>query len=211
MFKDRTEAGKLLAEKIKNELSPEMLKEAVILTVPRGGIAVGREISRILGVPLDILITKKIPSPDSEELAIGAVGEGGIVFWEEDLCRKLNVPIEYKQEVVKKKVDELEKKKMDYRGDKPLPEICGKVVIIVDDGSAPGATMKTAVAVATSFGPKETVVAVPVIAKDALPELKAAVDKIIYLEAPEMFFSVGQFYENFEQTTDEEVKEILRN
>lgn len=211
MFKDRTEAGKLLAEKLKNELSPEVLKSAILLAIPRGGIVVGSEISRILDISLDILITKKIPSPDSEELAIGAVGEGGIVFWEEELCQRLNVPVEYKQEVVKRKVDELEQKKMDFRKDKPLPEIAGKTVIITDDGIATGATIKVAAAFAASFSPKETIIAVPVIAKDTLSKLKSIVEKIVYLEAPEMFFSVGQFYESFEQINDEKVKEILGN
>lgn len=209
MFKDRVEAGRLLADKLKNELSPEVLKETILLAIPRGGIVIGNEISKILDIPLDILITKKIPSPESEELAIGAVGESGIVIWEEELSSRLNVPLEYKQEIVKKKVEELEQKKKDFRGDKPLPEICGKVVIITDDGIATGATIKAAVAVALSFSPKETIIAVPVIAKDTLLELKAMVEKIVYLEAPEMFFSVGQFYQDFKQISDEEVRRLI--
>lgn len=209
MFKNREEAGKLLADKLGAEMPPEAPKEIFLLAIPRGGVVVGGEISKILKFPIDLLITKKIPAPESEELAIGAVGEGGVVIWEEGLCQRLNVPIEYKQEIVKKKVEELEKKKSDFRGDRPPPELRGKRVIIVDDGVATGATIKAAVAVARSFAPKEIVVAVPVIAKDTLSELKKAVDKVVYLEAPEMFFSVGQFYEDFEQTTDEKVREIL--
>lgn len=209
MFKNREEAGKLLADKLGAEMPPEAIEEIFLLAIPRGGVVVGGEISKILKFPIDLLITKKIPAPESEELAIGAVGEGGVVIWEEGLCRRLNVPIEYKQEIVKKKVEELEKKKSDFRGDRPPPELRDKRVIIVDDGVATGATIKAAVAVARSFAPKEIVVAVPVIAKDALLELKKTVDKIVYLEAPEMFFSVGQFYKNFEQISDEEARRIL--
>lgn len=209
MLKDRTEAGRLLADKVKNELSPEELKETILLAIPRGGIVVGKEISKTLNIPLDVLITKKIPSPENEEVAIGAVGEGGIVTWEEELSSRLNVPLVYKQEIVKKKVGELEQKVKDFRGGKPLPEIKDKVVVIIDDGIATGQTMKSAVAVAESFSPREILIAIPVVAKETLAELKNKIDKIIYLEVPEMFFSVGQFYENFDQISDEEVRRLL--
>lgn len=210
MFKDRAEAGARLAQKLKEELLAQPLAEAIILAIPRGGVVIGGEISKSLKLPLNCLITKKIPAPGNEELAIGAVAEGGVVVWEEELCQRLNVPVEYKQEIVKKKVEELEKKKSDFRGDRPPPELKDKIAIIVDDGVATGATIKAAVAVVRNFAPKEIVIAVPVIAKDVLPGLKTMVDKIVYLEAPEMFFSVGQFYENFEQISDEKVGKILK-
>lgn len=209
MFKDRADAGRRLAEKLREELSLENLKEIVLLAIPRGGIIVGNEIRRLLNIPLEILITKKIPSPENEELAIGAVGEDGTVVWEEELIKRLNVPVEYKQEIVKEKLLELEEKKKFFRGDKPFVKITDKIVIITDDGIATGATARSAIRVVRNGGPKEVVLAVPVIAKEILEELKERADKIVYLEAPEMFFSVGQFYENFEQISDNKVRELL--
>jgi len=209
MFADRTEAGEKLAQKLKADLPPEVLAKALVLAIPRGGVVVGNKISRTLDLPFDCLITKKIPAPGNEELAIGAVGEGGEVVWEEKLVGELNIPLNYKQEIVKKKTDELEQKKKDFRGNKPIPELKDKVVIIVDDGIATGATVKVAIAVIRNFKPQEVIVAVPVIAADTLEEIKKRADRVIYLEAPEMFFSVGQFYQNFTQTSDEEVRRLL--
>lgn len=209
MFKDRKEAGKKLADKLREALSSQKLKEAIVLAIPRGGVVIGGEINRSLNVPLDCLVTKKIPAPGNEELAIGAVAEGGIVIWEEELCQRLKVSLEYKREIVKKKVDELEKKKLDFKCGTPALLMKDKTVIIADDGVATGATMKAAIAVARSFDPKEVIVAVPVIAQDSLNEVKVKADKVVYLEAPEIFFSVGQFYTSFEQISDEEVVKIL--
>lgn len=209
MFKNREEAGEKLAQELKEELSSETLKDALVLGIPRGGIVVGIKVKRFLDIPFECLVTKKIPAPGEEELAIGAVAEGGVVVWEDELCQRLKVPVDYKQKIVKEKVAELEKKQKDFREEKPLPQIKDRVVIIVDDGVATGSTIKAAVAVVRSFSPKEIIVAVPVIAQDSLEDLKERADRIIYLEAPEMFFSVGQFYEKFEQLTDEQIKNYL--
>lgn len=210
MFKDRTEAGKRLAQKVKEELSTQLLAEGIVLSIPRGGVVIGGEISQSLNLPLDCLITKKIPCPGNEELAIGAVAEGGVVIWEEELCQRLGVSPSYKQEIVKKKVLELEKKQQDFKCGRPPLQLKDKVAIITDDGVATGSTIKAAIAVVTNFDPKEIIVAVPVIAQDSLEEIKKLADRVIYLEAPEMFFSVGQFYENFEQLSDEQVVNILK-
>lgn len=211
MFRDRTEAGKKLTLKLKEDLVTEGLGKAIVLAIPRGGVAIGKEISEAFKLPLDCLIIKKIPAPENEELAIGAVGEGGVVIWEEELCRDLGVSVEYKQEIVRKKVEEFEKKESDFRCGRSIPEIKGRLVIIADDGIATGATAKAAVAVVRNFNPKEVVIAVPVIAADSLPEIKRVADKVIYLEAPEMFFSVDQFYQDFRQLTDEEARKILNS
>lgn len=210
MFKDRTEAGKKLAQKLKEELSTPLLAESIVLSIPRGGVPIGGEISQSLNLPLDCLITKKIPSPGNEELAIGAVAEGGVVIWEEELCQRLGVSPSYKQEIVRKKVLELEKKQQDFKCGRPPLQMKDKVAIITDDGVATGSTIKAAIAVVASFDPKEIIVVVPVIAQDSLEEIKKLADKVIYLEAPEMFFSVGQFYENFDQLSDEQVINILK-
>lgn len=210
MFKNRFEAGEKLAKRLKGEFARQVWKETLLLAIPRGGVAVGSKISRALGCQLDILAIKKIPAPDNPELAIGAIGEGGVVVWEEELLDKLKVSREYQQAIVKEKIVELEKKNTDFRENKAIPEIGGKTVIVVDDGVATGATIKAAVKVVKNYFPREIIVAVPVIALDSLGEIKEAADKVIYLEAPEMFFSVGQFYEDFSQLSDEEVREILK-
>lgn len=210
MFLNREEAGEKLAQKLKVDLSPDVLARATLLAVPRGGVVVGSVVSRRLNLPFDCLITKKIPAPENEELAIGALGEGGEIVWEEELVKRLNVPLDYEQEIVKGKTDELEKKKKDFRGDKTLPELKDKVVIIVDDGVATGATVKVAIAVVRNFRPQEIILAVPVIAADTLPEIKKRADRVLYLEAPKMFFSVGQFYQDFKQIDDKEVRDLLK-
>ena len=200
----------MLAEKLKEGLLSEDLKESVSLAIPRGGIVIADEIRRLLNIPIEILITKKIPSPESKELAIGAIGEDGTVVWEEEIVARLNVSVEYKQQAVKEKLLELEEKRKFYRAEKPVFEVKNKRVIIIDDGVATGATIKSAIAIIKSGNPKEIILAVPVIAKETLEELKNKADKIFYLEAPEIFFSVGQFYEDFKEISDDEVKQILK-
>ncbi len=210
MFADRVEAGKKLTERIKEVLPGGIAGEALVLAIPRGGVPIGKEISRLFNLPLDCLIIKKIPAPQREELAIGAVGEGGIVVWEEELLNRLKVPMEYRQEIVKQKLTEFEKKENDFRGGRPIPAIQGKTVIIADDGVATGATIKAAMATVRDFQPKEIIIAVPVIAQDALTEIKQKAEKVVFLEAPEMFFSVDQFYQDFRQYSDEEIVTMLR-
>lgn len=210
MLKDREDAGKKLAEKITKELPEKVLANALILAVPRGGIIIGSQLRKIFTLPMDSIITKKIPAPGNDALTIGAVAEGGTVIWLDELVDRLGVTQEYKVETVKDKVLEMDRKKDFYRGGKELLEIRGKTVILVDDGIASGATMKAAIAVVRTFNPKEVIVAVPVIAKEVLEEIKQKVDTLIYLEAPEMFFSLDQFYEKYEQPTDEQMEEYLK-
>jgi putative phosphoribosyl transferase len=210
MFKNRDEAGKKLADRLKEELSPEDLSGALLLAVPRGGIVVGNRISKTLGIKIDCLVVKKIPSSNNPELAIGAIGEGGVVVWEKEICERLSVSIEYQQKIVKHKLAELEEKVVFFRGERPLTELKGKKVIIVDDGVATGATVRASVAVVENFGPSEIILAVPVIAKEKLSEMKEKFARVIYLEAPEMLINVGQFYEDFSPITDQQVKETVK-
>ncbi|HUV72323.1 MAG TPA: phosphoribosyltransferase family protein [Clostridia bacterium] len=210
MFRNRNEAGEKLAAKLKAELSPQEKKNALVLAIPRGGIIIGDQIRQKLKLSLDCLISKKIPAPGNQELAIGAVGEGGVVVWEEGLVNRLGISLDYKKEIVKEKVAELEKKDKDFRQGKEIPQMEGKSVILADDGVATGATIKVAIKVIRSYRPQEIIVAVPVIALDSLPAIKEVADKVVYLEAPEMFFSVNQFYEDFQQISDEEAREILK-
>jgi len=208
MYKNREEAGQKLAEKIKDELSGEVLANALILTIPRGGIPIGSVLVKFFNIPMDSLVIKKIPAPDHEEVTIGAVAEGGTVVWNEKLVERLGVSKDYEAEVVKQKVMELDPKKDFFRGGKELLDLRGKVVFLVDDGIATGSTIKTAIAVTRSFAPKEIIVAVPVISRDSLEEIKAKADRVIFLESPEDFFGVSQFYEeSFDQLSDEQLKE----
>lgn len=209
MFKNRAEAGNLLAKKLKTELPPEVLKETVLLAIPRGGLVIGEQISKALSISLECLVTKKIPSPQEEELAIGAIGDGGVIVWEEELCRQLDVSVEYKQEIVKKKLVELEKKRNDYKRSGSYLSIKGKTVLIIDDGVATGATIKAAIKVVRNFSPKTVIVVVPVIAKESLDEIKKIADSVVYLEAPEVFLSLSEFYQEFEPVSDEEIGKIL--
>lgn len=208
MFTDRDEAGKKLAEKVAFEVRSQ---KGIVLAIPRGGIVIGRYLSQKLNLPLDILVTKKIPAPGNPELAIGAVGEGGIVFFDEILCQNLCVTEVYKKKIVEEKRKELESKQNFFRKGKPPLDLKDKTVILTDDGVATGATMLAAVKVVKKQKPKELIVAVPVVALDSLKKLQEEADKVIYLEAPEMFFAVGQFYQNFNQVSDEEVIRILNS
>jgi putative phosphoribosyl transferase len=209
MFEDRVQAGKKLADKLREELSFLNPENTLVLVIPRGGVPIGKEISRAFNLPLEIFITKKVLSPQSEDLAIGAIGEGGVVVWEENLCKELNISSEYKQNIVREKLKELEKKAKDFRADRRELRLAGKTIILADDGIATGETVKVAVKILKTYCPKEIFVVVPVVAPDVLVEMKEMVDKIYYLESPEMFFSVDQFYEKFEQPTDEEICKIV--
>lgn len=209
MFIDRAQAGRKLTERLKEELPFLDPEKTVVLAIPRGGVLVGREISQAFGLPLEILITKKVPSPQSEDLAIGAIGEGGVVVWEEKICQELNISAEYKQSIVKEKLRELEKKATDFKSDKRELKLTGKTVILADDGIATGKTMKVAIEILRAYSPKEIVIVVPVVAPDILSEMKEISDKVIYLESPDLFFSVDQFYEKFDQPSDEEVCKII--
>lgn len=209
MFKDRVQAGRKLADKLKEELSFLNKETALVLAIPRGGVSIGKEISQTFNLPLEIIITKKVLSPQSEDLAIGAIGEGGVVVWEEKICNELKISSQYKQNIVKEKLKELEKKASEFKADQRELNLVGKTVILTDDGIATGETIKVAVKVLRAYSPKEIFAAIPVVSPDVLVEMKEIVDRIFYLEAPEMFFSVDQFYEKFDQPSDEEICKIV--
>ncbi len=211
MFADRGEAGRKLAEKLTQEFAEQSLVKdsGLVLAIPRGGIVVGKEISQRLNLPLEVLITKKIPAPNNPELAVGAVGEGGVVYLDKELCRNLCLTKVFLKKIIAEKNKELELKKEFFRKDQPFLNLQGKRLILADDGVATGATILAAVRVVRKFKPKEIVVAIPVVALDTLTKLEQEADRVIYLEAPEMFFSVDQFYKNFDQVSDGQVIKIL--
>ena len=207
IFKNRQEAGKKLTAKLKDFQDK---KNLIVLAIPRGGLAVGKQLAQTLDCSLDIIVTKKIGAPGNPELAIGAVGAIGEPVINEELAQRLGADEKYLQKEIADRQTEVERRIKEYRGERPPLDLKNKTVIITDDGVATGATMEAAVEVIRQQEPKKIIVATPVIARDSLKKLEEKADKVIYLDAPLMFFAVGQFYQEFGQTTDEEVKRLLK-
>jgi putative phosphoribosyl transferase len=205
ILKNRVEAGKKLASAVKS-----VGKDAIILAVPRGGVVVGFEVAQALGVPLDIIVTKKIGAPENPELAVGAVAEDGTFTLDEDLLRQIYVPKEYINAEVERQKQEIQRRLIRYRGNVHYPNLKNREVVVVDDGVATGSTLKAALRLLQSKGAKTVVVAVPVGPPDTIKELKKFADRVVVLFTPEPFYAIGQFYEDFSQTSDEEVIELLK-
>jgi len=205
LLKDRVEAGKKLASAVKS-----VVKDAIILAVPRGGVIVGFEVAQALGMPLDIIVTKKIGAPENPELAVGAVAEDGTFILDEEILRQIYVPKEYINEEVKRQKQEIQRRLIRYRGDVPYPSLKNREVVVVDDGVATGSTLKAALRLLRSKGAKTVVVAIPVGPLDTIRELKKLADRVVVLLTPEPFYAIGQFYMDFSQNNDEEVIELLR-
>jgi putative phosphoribosyl transferase len=205
ILKNRIEAGKQLAQALKTAG-----KDAIVLAVPRGGVVVGFEVTKALGISLDVIVTKKIGAPDNPELAIGAVAEDGTYILDDSIVRQLYVPKGYIEEEVKRQRQEIQRRLERYRGNVPYPSLKNREVIVVDDGVATGATLKAALRLVRSKGAKSVTVAVPVGPPDTIRELEELADRVVCLLTPEPFYAIGQFYEDFSQTTDEEVTELLK-
>ncbi len=206
IFKNRQSAGEKLAEALAQYKSA---KDAIILALPRGGVVVGHEVAKRLGLPLDIVVPRKIGAPGNPEYAIGAITEAGEGVFNEEETRRVDQGW-LKNEIAKEKA-EAERRLKTYRGDKPYPELTGKIIIIVDDGVATGYTMRAAIKSVRVKNPKKIVVAVPHGAADSLTELRKEADEVIALEEPEWYGAVGAFYQEFGQTSDEEVIALLQN
>ena len=211
MFKNRTEAGKKLAK----ELKKLNLKNPVVIALPRGGVPVGVEVAKELNAPFDILFVKKIPSPLNKEVAIGSVSENGLVFINKKtvdflISKGIDVDEGYIQQTAMEKIQEIARKREKYNIE-PIP-LEDKDVIIVDDGIATGASMYLAANTIVRDMPKSIIIAAPVAPKDAELEnmLKQVSSRVIILKQPENFMSVGQWYEDFHQLSDKEVKEYLK-
>jgi putative phosphoribosyl transferase len=204
LFNDRVDAGKQLSSALATLKSPD----AIILAIPRGGVVVGYEIARSLNIPLDVIIPRKLGAPSNPELAIGAVTEDGTVILNEALVSYLGVTEEYiKAESAKQRV-EIERRLKVYRGSTPYPNL-NRTVIVADDGIATGYTMKAALASVRKRGAKTVVMAVPVGPASTIAEMQKEADHTICLHIPDSFYAIGQFYENFAQTTDGEVTRLL--
>lgn len=206
-FENRTEAGQQLAQEITRKF-PELLKntKTIVLALPRGGVPVAFEIAKALRAPLDLIVTHKLGAPGNEEFAIGAVAEDSSCFIDPasaDYASK-----DYLQDEIRRQLREIQKRIKKYRGGRRLPDLRGKIVILVDDGIATGNTMKAACALAENAKASRIIVAVPVLPADTLCGLQKMAE-VVFLDTPSPFFAIGRFYRNFEQLTDEEVRSYL--
>jgi putative phosphoribosyl transferase len=207
VFKDRYDAGRHLAERLEKYAGRN---DVIVLGLPRGGVPVAYEIARPLQLPLDVFIVRKLGVPGFEELAVGAIASGDVRVLNEDVLRFLPNAEQIIETATDRERVELERRETLYRGNRPPLELRGRTVILVDDGLATGATMRAAVRALRQRGAAHIVVTVPVGAPDTCREFEKEVDETICAIAPESFQAVGQFYEDFSQTTDDEVRELLR-
>ena len=206
LFKDRRDAGKQLAQELSAYAGRS---DVIVLALPRGGVPVAYEVARALNTPLDIFIVRKLGLPGHEELAIGAIASGGIRVLNHDIVQALKIPQTMIDTVTRQELQELERRERAYRGDHPPPEVRGRTVILIDDGLATGASMRAAVAALRAQNPARIVVAVPTAAPETCAAFESEVDEIVCAMTPEPFYGVGRWYEDFSQTTDEEVRALL--
>ena len=205
-YKDRTDAGKQLAER----LAPYKDKaDVIVLGLPRGGVPVAYEVASALHAPLDVYLVRKLGAPGQEELAMGAIATGGVMLLNHDVIRELDISDEIIRAISMREWQEMARREGLYRGDRPLPEVAGKTVILVDDGLATGFTMRAAIAALKKQGPARIVVAVPVAAAQTAAELSSEVDELVCLFTPDQFYAVGLWYGDFRPVTDEEVHTLL--
>ena len=205
MFKDRKEAGQLLAKRLS---SYKNNKNTLVLAIPRGGIIVAHEVAKQLGLPLDVVVIKKIGFPGNEELAIGAVGLNNY-FINEDLVKYHNIPKDYIHEQIKEKQLEVKKRYELFRGKRSMYSVKDKTIIIIDDGIATGATITIANKIIKKQLSKKLIIAVPVAPPETVDKLKKVADEVVCLLQPEYLMAIGQFYQDFKQVEDEEVKKLL--
>lgn len=206
-YRDREEAGRVLAERLQHLAGAPGL---LVLALPRGGVPVGFEIAQALGAPLDVFVVRKLGVPGHEELALGAIASGPTVVLNDDVVRALRITRDMIEAVAAQESRELERRERAYRGDRPPVDPAGRTVILVDDGLATGATMRAAVRALRDKGAQRLIVAVPTAAPQTCDEFRSEVDEIVCAMTPEPFEAVGLWYEDFSQTTDEEVQELLK-
>lgn len=205
MFKDRTDAGRQLAEL----LDREDVEADIVLAIPRGALPVARPVADALDAPLDIVVASKIGAPDNDELAIGAAASDGSAWLNDSLIERLNVPDDYVERERDREAANAREKVERYRGDRDPPELEGKRVVVVDDGIATGATVRACLRQVAEAGAERVVLAVPVGSPDAVEELLAEGHEVVAVETPPHFSAVGQFYESFAQVSDEEATGYL--
>jgi len=206
IYRDRIEAGKHLAALLAHYADRDDL---LVLALPRGGVPVAYEVAKALRAPLDIFLVRKLGVPGYEELAMGAIATGGVRVLNDDVVEQLFIPAGVIDSVSANELRELERRERAYRGNRPEPEVRGKTVILVDDGLATGSTMRAAATALRQQSPARIIVAVPVSAPQTCDEYRMSVDEIVCATTPEPFYGVGRWYQDFSQTTDEEVRDLL--
>ena len=208
LFKDRREAGRILATRLSAYAGRG---DVSVLGLPRGGVPVAAEVARALRASLDVFVVRKVGAPQQPELALGAIASGDVQVVNWYAVDALHITQETFSEIVARERAEIARRELAYRDGKPLPSLNGKTVILVDDGLATGATMLAAVQALRQLGPARIVVAVPVAAADTCAELKREVDEVVCAATPEPFYGVGMWYQDFTQTNDEEVRQLLNS
>lgn len=206
IYENRNEAGRMLASTLQEY---KQRSDVIVLALPRGGVPVGYEVASELGLQLDVFVVRKLGTPGQEELAMGAVASGGTVVVNEEVVRALGIATETVEGIVRREITEVERREREFRGERAVVEVAGKTVILVDDGLATGSTMRAAIAALKAQYPAKIVVAVPVAAAATCTRIRDEVDEIVCLQTPSDFFAVGEWYKDFRQTTDEEVRELL--
>lgn len=205
-FVDRRDAGRVLARSL-SRLADR--PDVVILALPRGGVPVAYEVASALHAPLDVFLVRKLGAPGREELAMGAIASGDVVVINEDVVQGLRISQEEIEEVAQRERRELERRERTYRTSRPPLNPSGKTAVLIDDGLATGASMRAAVQALRQLEPKEIIVAVPVASASTCEELVREVDEVVCARTPEPFYAVGSWYEDFRQTSDEEVRTLL--
>lgn len=206
LFEDRRDAGRQLGQRLA-ELDPG--DDVIVLALPRGGVPVGYEVARALDAPLDIFVTRKIGAPGNPEFAIGAVASDGTLVLDEDVVDELDISQDYVDSEMQRQLDEVERRVVAYRGDRPQPEIEGRTVVLVDDGVATGATVRASLRALRERDPGRLILAVPVGPSQTIEELRPLADEVVVPATPDPFWAIGRFYQTFGQTSDEEVVELL--
>jgi len=205
-YRNRTDAGRQLAAQLREYADRP---DVIVLALPRGGVPVAYEVARALHVPLDVFIVRKLGLPSHPELAMGAIASGGIRVIDQAALRRFGVTDEQLAAVAAAEERELERRERQYREGLPLPDVTGKTVILIDDGLATGATMAAAAAALKAQGPAKLIVAVPVSAPETCDAFREIVDEVVCGATPEPFYAVGLWYEDFSQTSDDEVHDLL--
>jgi putative phosphoribosyl transferase len=205
-FRDRAEAGRLLAQRLRAYADRD---DVVVLALPRGGVPVAYEVAKELGVPLGVFVVRKLGVPGYEELAMGAMASGGVIVLDEGLVRRLGLDRAQLERAIAKEAQELKRREAAYDGRRGPPQLEGKTVILIDDGLATGSTMRAAALAVRELNPARVVVAVPVAAPETCDAFRDVVDEVVCEVTPRPFHAVGLWYEDFSQTSDDEVRELL--